>query len=249
MLVDSRWYEVLMWMEGSSFIIVFTGIYIRREAHTKSVGGRHHKKKWWPQKKVVATKKSGGHKKKWWPQKKVVATKKSGGHKKSGAASRRKEFSVRKRKQVLSCGEPYFLNGRCQYVDTYMYVYGYVKYPSRNRQIRVTSASCRLPATHRPTALHVCLSRQIQSEKNSNLLLKLLPLLLPRHTSLVVPIGIGRPYASSSAPSAWGKKYQDAHSRGRLVVGRRIPSIRIEGECISAFQPSASAIVFIDISG
>ena len=87
MLVDSRWYEVLMWMEGSSFIIVFTGIYIRREAHTKSVGGRHHKKKWWPQKKVVATKKSG-------------------------AASRRKEFSVRKRKQVLSCGEPYFLNGR-----------------------------------------------------------------------------------------------------------------------------------------
>jgi hypothetical protein len=82
-----------------------------------------------PQKKVVATKKSGGHKKKWWPQKKVVATKKSGG------AFRQKEFSVRKRKQVLSCGEPYLLNGRCQYVDTYMYVYGYVKYPSRNRQI------------------------------------------------------------------------------------------------------------------
>ena len=45
------------------------------------------------------TKICGGHKNLWWPQKFVVA-------------SRQKEFSVRKRKQVLSCGEPYFLNGR-----------------------------------------------------------------------------------------------------------------------------------------
>ena len=68
------------------------------------VGGGHHKILCWaPQNSVVGTTKfcGGHHKILWWaPQNSVVVP-------------RQTEFSERKRKQVLSYGEQYLLNGRC----------------------------------------------------------------------------------------------------------------------------------------
>jgi hypothetical protein len=79
---------------------------------TTEICGRHHRNLWQaPQKSVVGTTEicGGHHRNLWWaPQKSVVD-------------SRRTEFSERKRKQVLSYGEKYLLNGRCYSVDTYMY--------------------------------------------------------------------------------------------------------------------------------
>ena len=81
-------------------------------AGTTEICGGHHRNLWWaPQKSVAGTTEiCGGHLRNlWWaPQKSVVD-------------SRRTEFSERKRKQVLSYGEKYLLNGRCYSVDTYMY--------------------------------------------------------------------------------------------------------------------------------
>ena len=79
---------------------------------TTEICGGHHRKLWRaPQNSVVDTTEicGGHHRNLWWaPQKSVVD-------------SRRTEFSERKRKQVLSYGEKYLLNGRCYSVDTYMY--------------------------------------------------------------------------------------------------------------------------------
>jgi hypothetical protein len=65
--------------------------------------------KWLPQKKVVATKKSGGHKKKWWPQKKVVATKKSGGHEKKWWPQKKVVRHLAEKNSVYESESRYFL--------------------------------------------------------------------------------------------------------------------------------------------